>query len=151
MQRQNKKTKKMDKEKQIKNDAVVKASRDNAQSQYDVAVGYATGVLPGGIDFKKSRMWCQQSVEQGYADAFVQMGLYYLFGQGVDVDYRTAYMWFEKGVLAGAQGKSYYFLGYCYENGFGIPKDIDKAKSLYQAAGNIDLAIAGLMRLTRHN
>jgi len=71
----------------------------------------------------------------GNATAQYNMGCAYLFGTGVDIDYKEAMKWFIKSARqehAGALNN----LGYMYENGLGIKKDFFEAINFYKIASS---------------
>ncbi|MDR1698280.1 MAG: T9SS type A sorting domain-containing protein, partial [Prevotellaceae bacterium] len=55
---------------------------------------------------------------------------------GTKQDYKKAVEYFSKGVVH-QQPSSMYFLGLCYMDGSGVPKDIEKGKQLIEQAANL--------------
>ncbi len=79
--------------------------------------------------------------ENGDANAQVQIGCYFLAGQGVPLDYAEAVKWFRKAAEqgnAGAQNN----LGSCYENGHGVTNDYREAVKWYRKAAEQGMALA---------
>lgn len=76
--------------------------------------------------------WCQKAVAQEYPMAQVNLGYYYCEGIYVDTNYAKAVSLFKKAaeqnedMEAKAMGEKW--LGACYYNGHGVPKNIEVAK-----------------------
>ena len=66
-------------------------------------------------------------------EAQILYGKALLSGQGVKVDRVAAAQWFAKAAAADAP-EALHYLGVCYENGFGVPRDPIRAKLLYGQA-----------------
>lgn len=89
----------------------------------------------------EAMQWFEKAAQKGYAPAQSSLGQGYLIGLGRDAgqgrqDYQQAAYWFD---LAAKQGEGFALinLGVMYENGWGLPQDIDRARQLYtQAARN---------------
>ena len=76
-----------------------------------------------------------KAADLGLAEAQFKYGLALFFGEGIDVDYTTASMWFKRAVLQG-HAKAMNNLAYCYMYGKGVPTDYDKALLYLKEAAN---------------
>ena len=75
----------------------------------------------------------QKKAEKGDAAAQNELGLAYYEGDGVEQDYETAVLWFEKSAGQGyAEGQDN--LGDCYYYGKGVEQDYEKAVQWYAKA-----------------
>lgn len=81
------------------------------------------------------KVW-QGQAEAGDADAQNYVGEIYLKGLGIDPDYSRSAQWFEKAAAQGSR-RARINLGYQYEQGLGVPKDLPKALNLYRDASGI--------------
>lgn len=79
----------------------------------------------------------RQSAEQGNAEAQHQLGMIYANGNGVDLDYTTAFNWINKAAGQGHR-QALRTLAWLYANGFGTEQNDNKAQQLI-----IQLAEAG--------
>eukprot|EP00833_Pecoramyces_ruminatium_P009418 jgi/Orpsp1_1/1183450/evm.model.c7180000085256.1 len=71
--------------------------------------------------------------------AMYLMGIFFLGYYKVNPDFEKAVFWFKRAIKYNANkdfGGVEYYLGHCYENGFGIPQDTEKALELYNVAAN---------------
>ncbi len=99
--------------------------------------------------FYKYPQWCEE-LEQRAANDFpakVVVGCYYLDGNGVKKDPKTAVMWFKDAISEPHDdiGRAYNNLAYCYEHGLGIEQDSTKAFEYYfLAAKNKDVSYCNL-------
>lgn len=74
------------------------------------------------------------SAEQGYAPAMHMMGIAYEDGLfGVEQNYKKSFEWYKK-LSEIDDNKGLFLLGFMYENGFGIEKNIKVANQLYKKA-----------------
>ena len=73
--------------------------------------------------------------EQGVTDAQYYLGLLYLNGEGVTLDYNQAYNWFRRSAEQGYV-PSIYYVGKCYLEGYGVTKDRGSAMDYFQRAAN---------------
>lgn len=67
------------------------------------------------------------------------LGRMYLRGEGVEVSYEKAKIWFTRGIQGGDAG-SQYGLGLMYLHGLGVPKNTAKATEYFKAAADQDYA-----------
>ena len=76
---------------------------------------------------------CRQAAEDGDANAVVQMGMNCLYGiGGAAKDPEKAFRWFSQ--TAPDDPAGLYWLGVCYDNGFGVEQDVSRALALYREA-----------------
>lgn len=75
----------------------------------------------------------KRKAEAGELDAIVQLGISYLYGYGVEVDYVQAFIYLQDAAIVN-NGEAQLHLGYMYENGWGIKPDLWTAYSLYRRA-----------------
>ena len=74
------------------------------------------------FNYKKAFNSYKRAADLGNSWAYVKCGEYYLYGKGVEVDYKKAIEFFNKASLPDADA----YLGICLLNGYGVPKDIQK-------------------------
>ena len=84
-------------------------------------------------NFAEAVKYFRQAAERDYADAQYNLGLCYLYGNGITKDYTKAVEWFRK-AAAQSDADAQNNLGYCYENGYGVTKDYTKAVEWYRKA-----------------
>ena len=77
----------------------------------------------------------KKSAEGGDAKAQFDLGMKFLFGDGVEENPKTALEWVLKGA-EGGNAAAMYFAGSAYEDGVGVQKDIDKSKMWIKRAAN---------------
>uniref|UniRef100_A0A915HUM4 Uncharacterized protein n=1 Tax=Romanomermis culicivorax TaxID=13658 RepID=A0A915HUM4_ROMCU len=75
-----------------------------------------------------------RSANQGYSWARVKVGDYYYYGFGTDVDFETAISQYKTAYESQHNAQAMFNLGYMYEQGLGIKKDIHLAKRFYDMA-----------------
>ena len=135
---------------------------DKKYAQLNLGVLYSRGYLPlvegetkeKWLDLAKESNWRRDVEPLHYAwkkdDKMSQanLGLFYLYGLGVNQSSTEAVKYFRKSAQQGYANAQYH-LGWCYANGEGVEKDLTEAVRWYQAAaeqGN-RLAIYELKRL----
>ena len=112
------------------------AEQNDAIAQYGLAVCYVNGK---GVDFdvKLAIDYLKKSAEQGYAPALVDLGQAYWSGMIEDIpqDYNKA---MERFLEAAEMGypMAQIAIGRMYEYGWGVEKDMKKAKEWYKKAEN---------------
>lgn len=77
--------------------------------------------------------WMQIAAEAGEPKAAGQLGIMYVTGEGVEIDYNKAFYWAKKGSDAG-DCTSMGILGALYENGIGTKTSTKKALSYYNSS-----------------
>lgn len=75
----------------------------------------------------------KKKAEEGELPAKVQLGISYLYGYGVEVDYVQAFVNLQDAAILN-DGEAQLHLGKMYENGWGIKKDPWTAYALYRRA-----------------
>ena len=95
---------------------------------------YRKGV-PGVIEsnFSESVKLFSQSQELGFLDAQGNLGVLYIYGQGVPKDERKAFALFQDGAEKG-NPLCMFFYAMCFEGGVGVDKDWKAARSWYVRA-----------------
>lgn len=79
------------------------------------------------VDYNKSFYYYKKSADQGHKKGYFGLALAYEYGFGVEQNYQLAAKYYE---LSGKEGRNN--LAGLYWDGFGVKKDLDKAKSLYE-------------------
>ena len=106
----------------------------------------ASGFLERGVgalkanNYAEAAEWFKKAADQGLANAQFNLGVAYLFGNGVPRDYGQAAEWFRKAADQG-YASAQYKLGRMYVNGDGVARDYGQAASWYRKAadqGDID-------------
>jgi TPR repeat protein len=114
------------------------AALGHRQAQLHFATMYRDG---RGVsrDFKQAEKWFALAADQGSAWAQMSIGVLYTHGgDGLPVDYRKAVDRFRK-AAEDAEPTAEYNLGWAYEAGLGVAKDLDQANEWYRkAAGHGD-------------
>ena len=72
----------------------------------------------------------------GNSEAQYDLGMSYMNGEGIDIDYFEAIKWFKQSAGNGNMN-AFYQLGICFESGFGTVKSSDRAQFYYQKAANL--------------
>ena len=94
------------------------------------------------------KVW-MDSAMTGDVEAMNYVGEIYLKGLGTDPDYALAQTWFKKAADKG-NNRAKINLGYMYEEGLGVPKDMTQALNLYREASGItndDLIFASTVQV----
>jgi TPR repeat protein len=95
-------------------------------------------------DYVNARRLYDQAAAAGYAMAINNIGLMYVSGEGVPVDYHEGARWFQKAVDAG-EPVAMVNLGWQNEAGDGLKRDYAAARRLYEAAVGMKLGIPAAM------
>lgn len=100
----------------------------NMKGQNSLGTFYFQGI---GVekDYIKALHWTQLSAEQGYATAQNNLGVM-LFGNGFGENAILAHIWFEKAMEQDFP-QAYKNLGTCYRFGIGVPRDLNRAETLF--------------------
>ena len=91
------------------------AEAGNADAQYELAMGYITGICKGqmvDVSSADAYNWMMLAAEQGHATAMENIGRGYLNGyigiavsrQQIPINRKTALSWLQKALVAGAPG-----------------------------------------------
>ncbi|MGN1479305.1 MAG: tetratricopeptide repeat protein [Acutalibacteraceae bacterium] len=107
----------------------------NAIESYNQGCNYYYGSNGYPFDYQKAFDLFIEAANGGISNAMNNLGLMYMNGQGVTQDYNMAFKWLEKALLA----DNYNYLAYhnmarLFYNGFGVPKNIEKAYNCYTKA-----------------
>ncbi len=119
--------------------SIEKAKQGDAQSQYDLAVHYASRGA-GQLASNEAVHWLRQAAEQGHVEAQSDLGLLYHRGLGVPRDSAEAAKWMRRAAEQG-HAVSQADLGQLYYFGAGVPRDLAKAAEWYRKAA--DQGVAG--------
>lgn len=117
------------------------AKQGHRLAQYELASLYWCG-RSVKKDRRRAMELYRHSAEQGYGLSMCALGEAYLEEQ----DYAQAVLWLEKAVEK-KEPKVYYLLGNCYENGYGVERDVRRACEFYSLAGNDAQARKAMLRL----
>jgi len=104
----------------------IAAKANDKLAQYNLAMMYYSG---SGIkkDFSLAHKWLKKSAINGNKLAQLKLGHFYRQGNNlVNQDYNKALYWYFK-AAAQKYPPAQYYVGFCYYNGYGIKKDIQKA------------------------
>jgi uncharacterized protein len=94
-------------------------------------------------DVDKARFLVTTAAEAGSPEAMVELGRGLKAGAfGAAPDYQAARQWFERAAKEGKDAEATLELGLLYEEGKGVPSDIDRALFYYRSAAQQDLALA---------
>jgi TPR repeat protein len=110
---------------------ILKAAKKNdAKAQFDLANCYYDGM---GLkqNLNKSMYWMETSAKNGYLDAQLYLGNFYLIEQ--TLNYEKAFYYYS---LANSDATAQYILGYFYENGLGVEVDYEKAVYWYEKSAD---------------
>ena len=83
---------------------VLAAERGHLMCQFLVGQALLRGVEGTKVDHDEGASWMRRAAEAGFADAKAQLGLCYLFGQGVEQDHEEALRW---SIAAAEQGHAW--------------------------------------------
>eukprot|EP00245_Coleochaete_scutata_P003559 TRINITY_DN15219_c0_g1_i4.p1 TRINITY_DN15219_c0_g1~~TRINITY_DN15219_c0_g1_i4.p1 ORF type:complete len:443 (+),score=53.60 TRINITY_DN15219_c0_g1_i4:1-1329(+) len=81
-------------------------------------------------DLEEQARWYKKAAEKGNARACSMVGVMYEVGSGFPFDLDEARRWYRKGADCG----DHFALGACYENGWGVARDLKAAKREYLCA-----------------
>ena len=86
-------------------------------------------------DFSKSIELWMAAAKAGNAEAQLELGVRYYFGDGVEVDYETSAKWLRKAAEQGESNAQYY-MGWAYWSGKGVKKDSAEAVKWFHKAAD---------------
>lgn len=123
---------------------------NNAKMQYCIGEVYYYG---DGVskDFSKALKWYKKSADLGFPDAQFSLGIMYENGEGVSENIKEAAKFYYLSAKQGNQNareaivnlaeledpNALYYLGDIYYNGYGVPKNFEKAFKWYEKAANM--------------
>lgn len=111
-------------------------SKGYFESIFNLAVMYRNG-LGVNQDYKKARELYELSISKGSDKCSNNLGILYDLGLGVDSNYIKAYELYEKALQTDRSSITLYNMATLFEEGgYGIERNIDKAKLLYQEAAD---------------
>lgn len=102
-------------------------------SQYRLGIAYEFGHLGLAVNLEESINFYGKAAEQGHPEAQLALSNLCLVGAGLVQSNCDAYLW-AKRAADQHHPRGLYVLGCYYEEGVGIPQDLEKAKELYEAA-----------------
>jgi SEL1 protein len=113
-----------------------------AELGYEVAQSNAAFILDQGLsslvdrseDLKRALLQWQRSANQGNSVSRVKVGDYHYYGMGTDIDYSHAAQQYRIASDHQHNAQAIFNLGYMYEKGMGIKRDIHLAKRHYDLA-----------------
>ena len=117
-----------------------KADKGDAQSQYELAVHYATS-RSGQLASNEAVHWLRRAAEQGHAEAQSDLGRLYYLGDGVPRDFAQAAEWYRKAAEQGLAEAQYNLAG-LYSDGEGVSANPSQAVKWYREAAGRGLAEA---------
>jgi tetratricopeptide (TPR) repeat protein len=95
----------------------------------------------GRKDYGEAMRWYRKAADQGNAQAYGNIGRFYLLGQGVSVDYGAAMLWSRKAADQGnPRGQT--VIGVLYRNGWGVGQDSAEAMRWFRKAADQGYAAA---------
>lgn len=106
------------------------AEQGNADAQFSIGICYRSG---HGVksDTDMQILWYKRAAEQGNVPAMVNLGVHYYYGDGVPQDYEQAVRYYR---MAGDDVNAQQNLAECYMNGYGVDRDLSKARDIYLKA-----------------
>ena len=119
---------------------IERASRGDAQAQYDLAVYYATS-RSGGLASSEAVHWLRRAAERGHIEAQSDLGLLHYRGAGVPQDSAEAARWLRRAAEQG-HAASQADLGRLHYLGDGVSRDLERAAKWYQEAAEQGFAAA---------
>lgn len=83
-------------------------------------------------DFAKAETYLRRAALRGDTSSMLSLALYLSEGrQGVRINKQEAFYWFQKAASEG-NTRAWYYLGFCYECGSGVRKNIPEALNCYR-------------------
>jgi TPR repeat protein len=106
-------------------------------SQYKLGLCYEYGLLNLPMDSRRSIAWYSKAAEQGDPEAELALSGWYLTGAEnvLKQSDKEAFLWARKAANKGL-AKAEYAVGYYYEYGIGVKKDLEEAKRSYLSAAS---------------
>lgn len=115
---------------------------NTSESNYQKGIKLIYGTGGSEINKRQAYVHLSKSVEEGHEEACIELGLLYLFGEPeVNRNYEKAFELFNKASDKGF-AKAQFYLGECYEFGYGITKDIEEAIKYYKKSSNQNYLMA---------
>lgn len=105
--------------------------------QYFVSkYGDLSKIRKGQIFYNRSLQDKYKNALLGESESQYSLGMAYLNGEGIDINYFEAIKWFKLSAIKGNMN-AYYQLGICFENGYGVEKNKERARYYYQQAAEL--------------
>ena len=110
-----------------------KAAQGDARAQ--LAAGLACQNRPNATpqDLKEAAQWFHKAAQQGNAEAQTNLGICFLWGNGVDKSWPTAARWFGDAAKQGLP-RAQYWMGELFRNGTAVPRSYAEAMKWYLLA-----------------
>lgn len=111
------------------------AAQKCASALYNLGNLYKAGL---GVEknLGKSFTLFEESAQQGFRLAYIEMGLFYLIPLGhFEKDGKKAFEWFKKAHEAGLERGTYYLAG-CYYDGLGVKQDLQQAQTYFEESAS---------------
>ncbi|MGJ8672147.1 tetratricopeptide repeat protein [Rubritalea sp.] len=110
------------------------AEAGDAEAQFEVGLCYQRGK---GVekDGDVAIEWYKKSAEQGYKEAYLQLGRIHARDRPARTNQLYAFECFQKAL--GVNPRSYFRLAYCYQYYEEVPRDSDKALELFLKAAEL--------------
>ena len=108
------------------------AEQGDRLAEYNLGRSYLEG---RGVsrDVQEALKWYYKAARQNQPDAQVALGDLYFYGDdGIKADYEEAFKWYARAATYSCLNS----LGFMYEKGLGVKKDLTKAVRCYQEAAN---------------
>lgn len=115
---------------------LIAAHKGDAEAQFNIGVHCAHGQNGFEQDWAAARQWYSKAHLQGHELAKHNLGLIYMRGHGIPVNYAEALKFF-KGAAGLGYPDSICNVGYFLRNGFACEKDLDQAFELFEKAANL--------------
>jgi hypothetical protein len=109
----------------------------HAEDDYDKAVH-----VYGCADYPKALNLFKPLAEKGDMLSQYQVGMMTEQGQGTEVNFDTAYVWYKKAAEQG-MADAYFALGQLYARGLAVPQDVVQAYAMFDLAVRGGHAVAG--------
>lgn len=110
------------------------AENGDVNAMHNIATLYYYDQVVVADGYKRCVDWCTRiiEIEPNNAEAMHMMGNCYYWGMyGIEEDPEVAFMWWHKAASYGYLD-SVYNVAWCYENGYGVQPNYDKAQEWYQ-------------------
>jgi len=109
------------------------AEFDNPCAQFHVGYYLYRGDTLSGQDLKRAASYFKKAAHGEFVLGESGLGLIYITGEGVDVDYKKARKWLKKAALKN-DSMALYNMGYLFKNGLGVKANEERANSYFSLA-----------------
>ena len=121
--------------------AVKAAEAGDASGQVIAGLMYYNG-LGTNIDYEEAAKWYTLAANQGDSDGQVALGTLYFYGQGVTQEYEKAFELFEQASKKDNNYYAQYWMGVCFEYGYGTSKSLQDAYAWYLLSATQGYSVA---------